>query len=155
MWGLRSGFIKIGVALGILVFSMAIAGSAAFAIGPSLSWIGDGERGGTAVAFLVVFTFLMVAGALVNLLLKIPLTIASSMVSTIPVVSLLNRAGGLISGVLFGWILISVTLIGLQQLPVGTVGKSIDAASFASGPISWADRYVTSIEIVSDREGHD
>ena len=143
------------MALGILVFSMGIAGMAALAIGPSLSWIGDSERGGAAAAFLVVFAFLIVAGAFINLLLRIPLTMASSMVSKIPVVNLLNRAGGLISGVLFGWLLISVTLIGLQQLPVGTVGKSIDAASFASGPISWADRYVASIEIASGREEYE
>ena len=43
--------------------------------------------------------------------------------------------------------MLSVILIALQQLAVGSVGEAIDGSSFASGPISWIDRYVASIEL--------
>ena len=53
-------------------------------------------------------------------------------------------------GVLFPCILLSVILIGLQQIPVVAIAKGIEDSSFASGPISWVDRFVASIELSTD-----
>jgi hypothetical protein len=154
LWGLGYGLIRVGFACGLLVASIGIACTAAFAIGPSLSWFGDTESEQTAAAFLIVFALMMVAGAFVNFLIRIPLTMATTLVSRIPVASKLNRGGGLIAGLLFGWVLLSVSLIGLQQVPVGNVGEGIDESTIASAPIGWVDRHVASIEISTERNDY-
>ena len=77
---------------------VGIAGTVAFAIGPSFPWFGESESEQTAAAFLLAFAFVMVAGAFVNFLMRIPMTLATAMVSLMPVVNLLNRGGGLIPG---------------------------------------------------------
>ena len=154
-WGLGYGFIRIGFACGILIAAMGLAGTAAFAIGPSLSWVRDSESERSAAAFLVVFVLLMVVGAMVNFLIKIPLTMVTALVSVVPIVNKLNRGGGLIAGLLFGWILVSVALIGLQQLPVAAVGKGIEQATFASGPIGLVDRFVATIDLSPEVREYD
>lgn len=146
-WGVGYGFIRIALAFLILMAGVGIAGTVSFAIGPSFPWFGESESEQTAAAFLLAFALAMVAGAFVNFLMRIPMTIATAMVSLMPVVNLLNRGGGLIAGALFGWVMLSVVLIALQQLTVDSVGEAIDGSSFASGPISWIDRYVASIEL--------
>ena len=151
VWGVAYGFIRVGMAFGLLVAGTGIAGTVAVAVGPYLTIFGNTVSERTAAGFLLSFAFLMVAGAMVNFLIKVPLTLATGMVSVMPVANSLNRGGGLIAGVLFGCVLVSVTLIGLQQLQFGPVGKSIDEASFASAPIGWVDRFVASIEISTSK----
>ena len=148
-WGLGYGFIRVGFSLGLLIAAMGLASSAALAIGPSLSWLRDSDSERSAAAFVAVFVPLMAAGALINFLIRIPLTMATALISMVPIANKVNRAGGLIAGLLFGWVLVSVALIGLQQLPVSPVGKGLDQATFASGPIGWVDRYVAAVEITS------
>ena len=154
-WGLGYGFIRIGFACGFLIAAMGLAGTAAFAIGPSLLWLRDSESERTAAAFLVVFVLLLVIGAIVNFLIKIPLTMVTALVSVVPIVNKLNRGGGLIAGLLFGWVLVSVALIGLQQLPVPAVGRGIEQATFASGPIGLVDRFVATIDLSPEVREYD
>ena len=46
--------------------------------------VGDTESEQTAAAFLIVFALMIVAGAFVNFLIRIPLTMATTLVSGYP-----------------------------------------------------------------------
>ena len=148
--GFAAGFIKIMIPFVFVVSGVGFAGALAFAFGPSLLRFMETGDGQTAAAFLVVFVALQLLGCLLAHLVRRPMSIFSSLVSVFPVVSLINKAGGLAGGVFAACVFVSVILIALQQLPVEGVGRAIEDSSFASGPIGWVDRFVAAIEIAGD-----
>ena len=145
--GLFAGFIKISVTFAFLLAGVGFAGGLANVIGPSFSGFLGSESSQTAAAFLVVFAAMQVLGAIVAALLRKPVSIASGLSALFPMGFLFNRGGGVMAGVLFGWISVSVFLISLQHWPVDAVGRGINESSIARGPIGWVDRYAASIEI--------
>ncbi len=148
--GLLAGFLKIWLPLLFLLAGTGFAGALATAFGPSLLGFLDSENTQLAAAFLVVFAAMQVMGAVVHTLMSYPLTVASAMVSLVPMGALLNRAGGILAGLLYGCVFLSVILIALQQVPVDSIAEGMDESSYAHRPIGWVDRYVASIEIAAD-----
>ena len=148
--GLVSGFIRIWILFAFLLAGVGFAGGFAFAIGPSLSRVLETEGAQLAAAFLVVFALMQLLGAFITYLLRHLLSIASALVSVMPMGFLLNRGGGLVAGLVYGCVFVSVILIALQQWPADTVARGIEETSFAHRPIGWVDHYVSSIEISPD-----
>ena len=148
--GLVAGFMRGWVPFAFLLAGMGFGGTLAIVIGPGLIRFVSSESGQAAAGFFLVFFLVLLLGALVTYALRGPLTMASSLTVLFPMGFLLNRLGGLLVGVLFPCILLSVILIGLQQIPVVAIAKGIEDSSFASGPISWVDRFVASIELSTD-----
>ena len=153
--GLFAGLMRVWLPLLFLMVGMGFGGALGEVIGPAFSPFIDSERGQTAAAFLVVFAAMMLFGAFITLAAFGPLTIASSLVSVIPMGATINKAGGVLLGLLFTGTFLAVVLIGLQQIPVKSVSRAIDESSIASAPLGWVDRYVASIEISDERDNFD
>lgn len=148
--GLFSGFIKIWIPFAFLLAGVGIAGSLAFAFGPSFSGVLGTEEAQLTAVFLVVFILMQLLGAAIAYLTRHFMSIASTFVSLVPMGALLNRGGGLLAGLVYGCVFISVIFIALQQWPVDPVAKGVQESSIAQRPIAWVDRYVASIEISYD-----
>ena len=149
-FGLLSGFLKVVVPFVLLLVVVGLAGAASGAIGPSLPGALGGEHSQIAIAFLVVFVALQVMSMMVSFFVGVAMTAATAAVSVMPMGALLNRAGGALAGLFHGCILLSVLLIALQQIPVGSISVAIEESSFAHRPIDWVDKLAPSIELSPD-----
>ena len=152
LWGLKSGLMYAWLPFLFLLAGAGFAGALGLLIGPALFPFIDTAAGQAATGFFLVFAAFGLLGAVVTKAMR-PLLMAASRLSSLsPTGALFNQGGGLLIGVLFGCILLSVVLIGLQQLPAGAVGRALDESSFAGKPVGWVDRYVASLELSHDRD---
>lgn len=148
--GLLGGFIKTMIPFLLLVCGVGLAGTVAFALGPSLPEFLTEEESRMALVFLVVLTVLQLLGLMLSSLTSVATTAATTVVSATPTGALLNRGGGALAGLVYGCVFLSVFLIALQQIPVTAIADAIGEASFANRPIGWVDRYAPTVEISGD-----
>ena len=153
--GLAAGLMRIWVPFVFLVAGTLFAAGLGELVGSGVFGFIESEARQELAGFFLIFAATLVVGAVIALALLVPLSIASALMSLVPMGGMVNRAGGLALGTLTGLIVVSVILIGLQQYPVASVGRAIAESSVASAPIGWVDRFVASIEISPEWKDQD
>ena len=156
--GLAAGLMRIWVPFVFLVAGTLFAAGLGELVGSGVFGFIESEARQELAGFFLIFAATLVVGAVIALIalaLLVPLSIASALMSLVPMGGMVNRAGGLALGTLTGLIVVSVILIGLQQYPVASVGRGIAESSVASAPIGWVDRFVASIEISPEWKDQD
>ncbi len=149
LWGLRSGLILMWLPLSFLFAGMGVAGGLGYIIGSAILGFIDTESGQAAAGYFLILAAFLLLGAIVTRSISGPLKIVSLLWTLFPTGALINRAGGIVSGALFGCVLLSVIFIGLQYWPVSAIDRAIGESSFAQNPIGWVDRYMILPEILA------
>ena len=124
-WGASMGLLQMGVHLVVVAVGLAIASRIAPTVGDLFSVVTDNENAQSAAGFIAVFLILFIAGGVVSFWLRMILGI-------IPFFGSFNKLGGLIVGILVGFLLLSGILTGIQKFPVRDAQQTIDDSKLGS-----------------------
>ena len=118
-WGASMGLLQMGVHLVVVAVGLAISSRIAPTVGDLFSVVTDNENAQSAAGFIAVFLILFIAGGVVSFWLRMVLGI-------IPFFGSFNKLGGLIVGILVGFLLLSGILTGIQKFPIKDAQQTID-----------------------------
>ena len=124
-WGASMGFLQMGVHLVVVAVGLAIASRIAPTVGDLFSVVTDNENAQSAAGFIAVFLILFIAGGVASFWLRMVLGI-------IPLFGSFNKLGGLIVGILVGFLLLSGILTGIQKFPIKDAQQTIDDSKLGS-----------------------
>lgn len=110
-WGASMGLLQMGVHLLVVAVGLAISSRIAPTVGDLFSVVTDNENAQSAAGFIAVFLILFIAGGVASFWLRMVLGI-------IPFFGSFNKLGGLIVGILVGFLLLSGILTGIQKFPI-------------------------------------
>ncbi len=119
------GLLQMGVHLAVVAVGLAIASRIAPTVGDLFSVVTDNENAQSAAGFIAVFLILFIAGGVVSFWLRTVLGI-------IPFFGSFNKLGGLIVGILVGFLLLSGILTGIQKFPIRDAQQTIDDSRLGS-----------------------
>ncbi len=124
-WGASMGLLQMGVHLVVVAVGLAIASRIAPTVGDLFSVVTDNENAQSAAGFIAVFLILFIAGGVLSFWLRMFLGI-------IPFFGSFNKLGGLIVGILVGFLLLSGILTGIQKFPIRDAQQTIDDSKLGS-----------------------
>jgi uncharacterized membrane protein required for colicin V production len=124
-WGASMGLLQMGVHLLVVAVGLAISSRIAPTVGDLFSVVTDNENAQSAAGFIAVFLILFIAGGVASFWLRMVLGI-------IPFFGSFNKLGGLIVGILVGFLLLSGILTGIQKFPVKDAQQTIDDSKLGS-----------------------
>ena len=124
-WGASMGLLQMGVHLVVVAVGLAISSRIAPTVGDLFSVVTDNENAQSAAGFIAVFLILFIAGGVVSFWLRMILGI-------IPFFGSFNKLGGLIVGILVGFLLLSGILTGIQKFPIRDAQQTIDDSKLGS-----------------------
>lgn len=124
-WGASMGLLQMGVHLVVVAVGLAISSRIAPTVGDLFSVVTDNENAQSAAGFVVVFLVLFIVGGVVIFWLRMVLGI-------IPFFGSFNKLGGLVVGVLVGFLLLSGILTGIQKFPIRDAQQTIDDSKLGS-----------------------
>ena len=124
-WGASMGLLQMGVHLVVVAVGLAISSRIAPTVGDLFSVVTDNENAQSAAGFIAVFLILFIAGGVVSFWLRMILGI-------IPFFGSFNKLGGLIVGILVGFLLLSGILTGIQKFPIKDAQQTIDDSRLGS-----------------------
>lgn len=119
------GLLQMGVHLLVVAVGLAISSRIAPTVGDLFSVVTDNENAQSAAGFIAVFLILFIAGGVASFWLRMVLGI-------IPFFGSFNKLGGLIVGILVGFLLLSGILTGIQKFPVKDAQQTIDDSKLGS-----------------------
>ena len=118
-WGASMGLLQMGIHLVVVAVGLAIASRIAPTVGDLLSVVTDNENAQAAAGFIGVFLILFIIGGIASFWTRMVFGI-------IPFFGSFNKLGGLIVGVVVGFVLLSGILTGIQKFPIGDAQQTID-----------------------------
>ena len=124
-WGASMGLLQMGVHLLVVAVGLAISSRIAPTVGDLFSVVTDNENAQSAAGFIAVFLILFIAGGVASFWLRMVLGI-------IPFFGSFNKLGGLIVGILVGFLLLSGILTGIQKFPIKNAQQTIDDSKLGS-----------------------
>ena len=124
-WGASMGLLQMGVHLLVVAVGLAISSRIAPTVGDLFSVVTDNENAQSAAGFIAVFLILFIAGGVASFWLRMVLGI-------IPFFGSFNKLGGLIVGILVGFLLLSGILTGIQKFPIKDAQQTIDDSELGS-----------------------
>ncbi len=124
-WGASMGLLQMGVHLVVVAVGLAISSRIAPTVGDLFSVVTDNENAQSAAGFIAVFLILFIAGGVASFWLRMILGI-------IPFFGSFNKLGGLIVGILVGFLLLSGILTGIQKFPIKDAQQTIDDSKLGS-----------------------
>jgi len=124
-WGASMGLLQMGVHLLVVAVGLAISSRIAPTVGDLFSVVTDNENAQSAAGFIAVFLILFIAGGVASFWLRMVLGI-------IPFFGSFNKLGGLIVGILVGFLLLSGILTGIQKFPIKDAQHTIDDSKLGS-----------------------
>ena len=124
-WGASMGLLQMGVHLLVVAVGLAISSRIAPTVGDLFSVVTDNENAQSAAGFIAVFLILFIAGGGASFWLRMVLGI-------IPFFGSFNKLGGLIVGILVGFLLLSGILTGIQKFPIKDAQQTIDDSKLGS-----------------------
>ncbi len=124
-WGASMGLLQMGVHLLVVAVGLAISSRIAPTVGGLFSVVTDNENAHSAAGFIAVFLILFIAGGVASFWLRMVLGI-------IPFFGSFNKLGGLIVGILVGFLLLSGILTGIQKFPIKDAQQTIDDSKLGS-----------------------
>jgi len=124
-WGASMGLLQMGVHLLVVAVGLAISSRIAPTVGGLFSVVTDNENAQSAAGFIAVFLILFIAGGVASFWLRTVLGI-------IPFFGSFNKLGGLIVGILVGFLLLSGILTGIQKFPIKDAQQTIDDSKLGS-----------------------
>jgi uncharacterized membrane protein required for colicin V production len=119
------GLLQMGVHLLVVAVGLAISSRIAPTVGDLFSVVTDNENAQSAAGFIAVFLILFIAGGVASFWLRMVLGI-------IPFFGSFNKLGGLIVGILVGFLLLSGILTGIQKFPIKDAQQTIDDSKLGS-----------------------
>ena len=119
------GLLQMGVHLLVVAVGLAISSRIAPTVGDLFSVVTDNENAQSAAGFISVFLILFIAGGVASFWLRMVLGI-------IPFFGSFNKLGGLIVGILVGFLLLSGILTGIQKFPIKDAQQTIDDSKLGS-----------------------
>ena len=119
------GLLQMGVHLLVVAVGLAISSRIAPTVGGLFSVVVDNENAQSAAGFIAVFLILFIAGGVASFWLRMVLGI-------IPFFGSFNKLGGLIVGILVGFLLLSGILTGIQKFPIKDAQQTIDDSKLGS-----------------------
>ena len=119
------GLLQMGVHLVIVAVGLAISSRIAPTVGDLFSVVTDNGSAQSAAGFIAVFLILFIAGGVASFWLRMVLGI-------IPFFGSFNKLGGLIVGILVGFLLLSGILTGIQKFPIKDAQQTIDDSKLGS-----------------------
>ncbi len=124
-WGASMGLLQMGVHLVVVAVGLAISSRIAPTVGDLFSVVTDNENAQSAAGFIAVFLILFIAGGVVSFWLR-------TFLGIIPFFGSFNKLGGLIVGILVGFLLLSGILTGIQKFPIKDAQQTIDDSKLGS-----------------------
>ena len=124
-WGASMGLLQMGVHLLVVAVGLAISSRIAPTVGDLFSVVTDNENAQSAAGFIAVFLILFIAGGVLSFWLR-------TILGIIPFFGSFNKLGGLIVGILVGFLLLSGILTGIQKFPIRDAQQTIDDSKLGS-----------------------
>ena len=118
LWGASVGLLRIAIHLVIVAAGLALSSRIAEPVGALFAPLTDNEVAQTVAGFITIFAILFIAGGVVSFWARMILGI-------VPLFGMVNKLGGLVVGVVLGFLLLSGVLTGIQRFPVAGLDKTI------------------------------
>ena len=131
LWGASIGLLQVAIHLVAVAVGLAFSSRIAETVGNVFSPLTDNENAQTVAAFIGVFVILSIVGGVASFWLRMFLRF-------IPLFGMANRLGGLVVGVVVGFVLLSGVLTGIQKFPIGGMEKTIDDSALG---VFMADKF--------------
>ncbi len=145
--GYAAGMARVFLPFIFVVAGISMSSALGLLIGPLVFFFVEDTARQDVAGFFLVFAAMLFLGLFVTLSIWAVMSMATPLMSVLPMGRQINRAGGLLMGSLASLVLLAVILIGLQQYPVASVGQGLAESSFASRPVHWLDHYLPALEI--------
>ena len=124
-WGYRSGLVQITIPLVVVIVGLAVSSRLAPDVGDVFSGFTENEDIQTIAGFVLIFFVLVVAGALAGFTVRTVLRV-------IPLFGLANSLGGMVAGLLIGFLILSGVLIGVQKYPFDNIEQHISDSTLGT-----------------------
>ena len=124
LWGFSTGVIRISISLVVVIVGLALSSRIAEDVGNIFSGLTDSEGAQTVGGFILIFLGLAIIGAIASFGI-------GTVLRFLPVFGLANRFGGIVVGVIIGFLLLSGVLTGVQRF-TNTVDDDIDESALGA-----------------------
>ena len=124
LWGFSTGLIRVAISFVVVVVGLALSSRIAEDVGNIFSGLTDSEGAQTVGGFILIFLGLSIIGAIASFWI-------GALLRFLPVFGLANRFGGLVVGVIVGFLLLSGILTGAQKF-TDTVDDDIDESALGA-----------------------
>ena len=124
LWGFSTGLIRVTISFVVVVVGLALSSRIAEDVGNIFSGLTDGEGAQTIGGFILIFLGLSIIGAIASFWI-------GAVLRFLPIFGLANRLGGVVVGVIIGFLLLSGVLTGAQKF-TDTVDDDIDESALGA-----------------------
>lgn len=124
-WGASMGLLQMVVHLVTVAVGLALSSRIAESFGGVFAPLTDNENAQTVAAFIFIFLILFIAGGILSFWLR-------TILGIIPLFGTANKLGGLVVGVVVGFILLSGVFTGIQKFPIGEMQQTIDDSALGA-----------------------
>ena len=125
LYGFRVGLLRMLVPLVLVVAGLALSSRISGSVGNIFSSFSSNENTQTIMAFFAMFLVLLFASIILSHLLRMVLGV-------IPFFGMANGLAGAVVGLAIGFVILSGTITGAQQFPVGNVDQTIEESRLSS-----------------------
>ena len=140
-WGASMGLLRMGVHLATVVVGLAVSSRIAASLSGVFAPLTDNENAQTVAAFIAIFLILFIAGGILSFWMR-------TILGIIPLFGTANKLGGLVVGVIMGFVLLSGVLTGIQKFPVGDAQQTIDDSALGAFLADNFDTVIRGVKLI-------
>ena len=140
LWGFSSGLIRLSISLLVVIVGLALSSRIAGDVGDIFSGLTDSEGAQTVGGFILIFLGLFIIGAIASFWI-------GALLRFLPIFGLANRFGGLVVGVIVGFLLLSGILTGAQRF-TDAVDDDIDESALGAFLADNFDEVIRGVKLI-------
>jgi uncharacterized membrane protein required for colicin V production len=118
-WGYADGFLKVVVPFFFMAIGLALASRIGDTVGKVFSVFTDNENAQAIGGVILIFVVAFVLGGMVT-------GISKKALGALPYFGMVDKFGGMIVGLMVGFLLLSGILTGIQKFPFRDLDKTVD-----------------------------
>jgi membrane protein required for colicin V production len=141
LWGFRAGLLQMLVLLLMVGVGLALSSRFAAPLANLLSPFTPNEDLRTIAAFIIIFVVLLIVAAVASHVL-------GRMTKPLTFLGPFNRLGGIVMGLLVGFVVLSGVLTAAQRFPVGDVTASIHSSVLGAFLVDHFDVVIRAAKLV-------
>lgn len=124
-WGYSDGFLKVVVPFIFMVVGLALASRIGDTVGQVFSVFTDNENAQAIGGVILIFVVAFILGGMIS-------GISRKVLGVLPFFGLADKLGGMVVGLMVGFLLLSGVLTGIQRFPFRDLDKTIDDSALGT-----------------------
>ena len=141
MFGASMGLLRMVVHLATVAVALALSSRIAEPLSGVFAPLTDNENAQTVAAFLAIFLILFIAGGILSFWMR-------TILGIVPLFGMANKLGGLVVGVLMGFVLLSGVLTGIQKVPIRDAQQTIDDSALGAFLADNFDTVIRGVKLI-------